>query len=209
MQYTSHMTGVISLAADNVAMGEYAMGVLFMGYILCFVIGAVCTPTITLYFKRYHLHSRFALPLLVEALILTVFSLSWIWITPHSDKMPYFIAMLCFVMGLQNALITKVSSAIIRTTHITGMTTDLGIEIGRFLMGVTNPQLASPKTNILRHTFMILAFFIGGIGGAMGVHTIGTLTFLVIAFLLVALGYPQFARDYLLYIKILKRKRMA
>ena len=40
---------------------------------------------------------------------------------------------LCYIMGLQNAVITKISNAEIRTTHITGLVTDLGIEIGKML----------------------------------------------------------------------------
>ena len=40
------------------------------------------------------------------------------------------VAALGFVMGQQNALITKVSDATIRTTHVTGMVTDIGIELG-------------------------------------------------------------------------------
>ncbi len=37
-------------------------------------------------------------------------------------------------MGLQNATITKISGAVIRTTHLTGVTTDLGIETVQYLM---------------------------------------------------------------------------
>ena len=38
-----------------------------------------------------------------------------------------------FHHGLQNALITKLSRAEIRTTHITGIVTDIGIELGKLL----------------------------------------------------------------------------
>ncbi|MFX4396989.1 YoaK family protein, partial [Acinetobacter baumannii] len=41
------------------------------------------------------------------------------------------VPLLCFIMGLQNAIITKVSQARIRTTHVTGITTDIGIELGK------------------------------------------------------------------------------
>ena len=36
-------------------------------------------------------------------------------------------------MGLQNAIMTKISKAEIRTTHMTGVVTDIGIELGRLL----------------------------------------------------------------------------
>ena len=41
------------------------------------------------------------------------------------------VVLLCFSMGLRNAVITKLSRAEIRTTHITGIVTDIGIEIGK------------------------------------------------------------------------------
>lgn len=38
---------------------------------------------------------------------------------------------LLFAMGLQNALVTKISNATVRTTHLTGLFTDLGIELSQ------------------------------------------------------------------------------
>jgi anti-anti-sigma regulatory factor len=37
-----------------------------------------------------------------------------------------------FVMGLQNATVTEISGAVVRTTHLTGVLTDLGLEGVRF-----------------------------------------------------------------------------
>ncbi|MBX3041685.1 MAG: DUF1275 domain-containing protein [Bdellovibrionaceae bacterium] len=43
------------------------------------------------------------------------------------------LALLCFVSGLQNAMVTSASGAVVRTTHLTGITTDLGIGLVRVL----------------------------------------------------------------------------
>lgn len=40
---------------------------------------------------------------------------------------------LSFVMGLQNAVVTRISNARVQTTHVTGMVTDIGIELGNLL----------------------------------------------------------------------------
>src|SRR5262249_48853279 len=45
----------------------------------------------------------------------------------------FFLALLCAASGLQNAAITTSSGATVRTTHLTGLTTDLGIGIVRAL----------------------------------------------------------------------------
>ena len=47
--------------------------------------------------------------------------------------------MLCFIMGLQNATVTKISGARIRTTHVTGMVTDVGIELGKLVYWNRDP----------------------------------------------------------------------
>ena len=44
-----------------------------------------------------------------------------------------FLALLCMASGLQNASITTASGATVRTTHLTGITTDLGIGLVRAL----------------------------------------------------------------------------
>ncbi|WP_142094294.1 YoaK family protein [Propioniferax innocua] len=53
---------------------------------------------------------------------------------------------LCWTMGLQNALITKVTDAQIRTTHVTGMVTDIGIDSARCSIGIarTAPIRCAP-----------------------------------------------------------------
>jgi uncharacterized membrane protein YoaK (UPF0700 family) len=39
--------------------------------------------------------------------------------------------LLLFAMGLQNSLVTSISNATVRTTHLTGLFTDLGIELSQ------------------------------------------------------------------------------
>ncbi|WP_394331199.1 DUF1275 family protein [Chryseobacterium luteum] len=34
-------------------------------------------------------------------------------------------------MGLQNALVTRVSQSVVRTTHLTGLFTDLGMDLSK------------------------------------------------------------------------------
>ena len=50
-----------------------------------------------------------------------------------SLTVPTIALLLCFVMGLQNAIVTKASKAQIRTTHMTGVITDIGIEVGKLI----------------------------------------------------------------------------
>ena len=78
-------------------------------------------------------------PLLVEAMLIALFAL----LSIHSEKHWRFQhqeleATLCFAMGLQNAMVTRLSGAVVRTTHLTGITTDLGIKLVRIFYMVSD-----------------------------------------------------------------------
>lgn len=63
--------------------------------------------------------------------------------------------------GLQNAMATTFSGAVVRTTHLSGMFTDLGIGIGHALRG-----MPLPTRRLLLSAVIISGFLAGGIAGA-------------------------------------------
>ena len=76
--------------------------------------------------------------------------------------------------GLQNAMASTYSGAVIRTTHLSGMFTDLGISLGHALRGLPVDMLR------LRLCFLIIsAFFSGGVAGAFCFHRLGYSTLLI------------------------------
>jgi len=90
-------------------------------------------------------------------------------------------------MGLQNAIITKISNAEIRTTHVTGMITDIGIELGRAFYWNRSPSLSpvrSDRQHLLLLSILVSLFFIGGALGATAFPHIGFLILLPVAALL-------------------------
>ena len=82
--------------------------------------------------RRRGLSSAYALPLLAEAVLMLCFGLMGAWLAALPGLfVPATVMLLCLMMGLQNAVITKLSNAEIRTTHMTGVVTDIGIELGK------------------------------------------------------------------------------
>lgn len=69
-------------------------------------------------------------------------------------------------MGMQNSYVTKISNAIVRTTHLTGLFTDLGIEISQLFFPRIH-QKEKLKETIKLRVFIILFFFAGGIVGGI------------------------------------------
>lgn len=81
---------------------------------------------------------------------------------PIVRKDYFLLAALCLACGLQNATITSAFGAIVRTTHLTGITTDLSIGLIRVL---THSHKIQPRTNEIRANWMrmglIASFMLG------------------------------------------------
>lgn len=108
------------------------------------------------------------------------------------------IALLGLTMGLQNAVITKISDAQIRTTHVTGMVTDIGIELGKLVYPkrAGDPHPVWPRLDRLGlHVLLVSAFFAGGITGALAYQAIGFVTVVPTAVLLLVFASAPVARD--------------
>lgn len=176
-QYTSHMTGIVSGMADHLALGDYALLLAGFGAILSFLLGATCTALMVSHARQRRMHSEYALPLLLEAVLLLGFGLLGGHLATIAGLfVPLTVMLLCFIMGLQNALITKLSRAEIRTTHMTGIITDIGIELGKMAYRRAAPGAGRVVPNRDRlgiHTMLVLSFFFGGVIGALGFAHIG------------------------------------
>lgn len=201
-QYTSNMTGHVSEMADDLALELYGPALAGLGVVLAFITGAACCAIMVNYSRRHRLHGEYAFPLLLEALLLLAFGLLGAHFPhTHDGQTISVIAMLLgFIMGLQNAVITKISHAEIRTTHVTGLITDLGIELGKSLywnrISVQDqlPVTANhPRIRLLGT--LALSFFSGGVLGALGFKHLGYLSTVPLAILLIALALPHVADD--------------
>lgn len=191
-RYTSHMTGIMSEAADIAAVGNVLSALTLLGFAACFIAGSVVTTLLVLTCRRYALHAQFSLPLIVEAalliLIVALFASGHIYLT-------LVIALLCFLMGVQNALITKASTSVVRTTHVTGMVTDLGIEIGRVIMLRSLEDRRIASTKIVLFLFVLISFLIGGVFGALLINHSGANGLIPVILLLGMISAPAIYRD--------------
>ncbi len=179
-QYTSHMSGIVSSVADSIALGDIEFALTGIGAFASFVAGAGLSAILVNWGKRHSHQSVYAFPLVIEALLLLCFGIMGSNLSKHEWLfIPATVTILCFIMGLQNAVITKLSSARIRTTHITGMTTDMGIELGKlFYWNITRDDIGKPlvradRAKLKIHSSLVFLFFTGGIVGAVGFRSAG------------------------------------
>ena len=200
--YTSHMTGFASQLADGLVLGNATLLLNALGALLAFIAGAAVSAMLINWGRQHHLRSVYALPLLIEAALMLVFGLmgaiTLTWHTPFA--VPLTVLLLSFIMGLQNAVGTKSSGGKIRTTHMTGNITDLGIELGKMLYWNRQgtPVAALVRANRQRlqlFTGLVGMFILGGLMGAAGFKYVGFICVVPLAALLLALSLPPFLED--------------
>lgn len=149
-QGASHLTGSTSLFSSELAQGQFAsaghLAVIILSFLLgaCFSGGILCNATL----KPGRLHGYI---LLLEAFMiyLAMLALKGNWILGHY--------LASFACGLQNAMTSNFGGALVRTTHLTGVFTDLGVMIGMRMRG--------GKLDLRRVTLcltLILGFASGG-----------------------------------------------
>lgn len=206
--YTSHMTGFASMLADNLVLGNMALVLGALGAMLAFVSGAACTAVLVNWARAHHLRSEYALPLLLEAGLLLLFGLIGATLNRQTPfAVPLAVLILAFTMGLQNALVTKISSAQIRTTHMTGVITDLGIELGKMLYwnrssaaksdlpGTPAHYVRANPAKLRLYGTLLSMFLWGGVVGAAGFKYVGFVWVIPLALLLLALCLPPLLWD--------------
>jgi uncharacterized membrane protein YoaK (UPF0700 family) len=201
-RYTSHMTGVVSAIADDLVLGQFALAMAGVSALLAFLCGAAVTAVLINWARRRELHGEFALSLMLEALLLLIFGLLGANLELFVDVfLPSTVLLLCFIMGLQNAIVTKISQAEIRTTHMTGVITDLGIELGRLVYwnrasSVDDRHFVRANRDKLAiHATILGLFFVGGIAGALAFKSVGFSATVPIAALLMAMAAPPLWLD--------------
>jgi uncharacterized membrane protein YoaK (UPF0700 family) len=196
-QYTSHMTGIVSAIADNMALG--ALGVAGFGLLalVAFIAGAGCSAILINWGRRHNQPRQYAYPIALEALLLLGFGVLGTLASRSPQFIPLAIPLLCFIMGLQNATITKLSGARMRTTHVTGMVTDIGIELGKLVYWNRDATIhqslnVRPDGKKLTNLAQLLGmFFVGGVTGAVGFGYFGYVFSVPLALLLLAISVPQ------------------
>ena len=195
-QYTSHMSGVIASMADNLALGSVSLVLSGFAAVVSFLLGAFLTTLCVRWARAHALESEYALPLIAEALLLILFGA--MGRAFGGVRMLGTVMLLCFTMGLQNAIITKLSNAVIRTTHLTGMVTDIGIALGRIVFTTFRriETTIAPEVAALRLlSSLIVLFFVGGVTGAFGFRYVGFFFTLPLAAGLLLMGVMPVVDD--------------
>ncbi len=178
-QALSHMTGTVTVLSMELARANYGVALHALSILVAFFLGCVLSGAIIRQ-GSLRLGRRYGVALSLEsaALLLSVY-----FLRQGANIGDYLAALAC---GLQNAMVTTYSGSAMRTTHITGMVTDLGIACGHLLRGTEVDWFRFRIYGVL-----FLGFFAGGLIGALGYNRFGYDTLLLPAILsgVIGVGY--------------------
>jgi uncharacterized membrane protein YoaK (UPF0700 family) len=167
---TTNVTGHFALFADEVFKLNFWQGFIYFLYIFFFFCGSFCSSFLVETFSRKNVRYVYLVPAGIESLILLLVAV----FAGNIPQFPDLIACsLLFAMGLQNSLVTRISNATVRTTHLTGLFTDLGIELSQLFFYRVDEQKSKLITSIRLRLTIIFFFFTGGIVSGVFYSTMG------------------------------------
>ncbi len=195
--YTSHVTGAVSRAADELALGHTSLALAALAIVTFFALGAFCAGLLISLGRRRRFQSHYALSLMLEGGLLLVFGLMGSHLQEmHRFFLPLTVILLSFIMGMHNSVVTTISDAEVRTTHLTGIVTDLGLELSRlFYFNVDDhhrlTRVMGNRDKLKLHGLVLASFFGGGVVGAIGFRHVGfKMTIFLAAFLFLLAWRP-------------------
>ncbi|HTB23208.1 MAG TPA: YoaK family protein [bacterium] len=210
--YTSHVTGNTSKTANELALGHLAGAVSFGILVPTFMAGAFLSGMLLSYGRRHRYRARHAFSMTMEAGLICLFGLFGDALSRESFFAPATAVLLSFVMGMHNAVSSSMSRTEVRTTHMTGNATDLGLELSQLLyanraQARKMAPVRADRRRLSLHAVLVACFFAGALSGALAFARYGYVCALPLAGVLLLLSFPPLALD--LEARLRLREKMA
>ncbi len=167
-RFVTHTTGFATFFGVELVQAEYKTAIGMLIVPLFFLMGAMISAIYVDRALHQQKHPKFHFVFFLMTCILSTILFLGVsgdfgqFGAPDLNSELYLVAMLCLCSGMQNASLTTASNKKIRTTHLTGLTTDLGIGLVRQFI---NHETTETKDNVLRVS-LIFSFIFGSTVGA-------------------------------------------
>lgn len=186
---TTNVTGHAALLAVNVANSDFRMSGIAALWLLLFLLGAFFSGIIIAKVGREKA-AAYTIPILVIICILLSVALLGSMYGQHILASAALAGSLLFGMGMQNSLVSMISGSVVRTTHLTGMFTDLGIDLSLVFSRQADAEV---RNRIILRLTIIFFFLLGGIIGGVSFRYFSFYAFFApVGIMFTALFYDYF-----------------
>ncbi len=126
-QLTTNVTGHFAFFVEEIYRLNVWRGMVYFLFVFFFLLGSFLSGLLMEFITRKNERYVFLIPVLIETGILFFIALSGGYLITQDPNLIAYLLLLA--MGFQNSLVTMISNSVVRTTHLTGLFTDLGIEL--------------------------------------------------------------------------------
>ncbi|MHB8283053.1 MAG: YoaK family protein [Caulobacteraceae bacterium] len=193
--FTSHVSGATSSTINHFLRGQQGLALIGLATLLPFVAGATASACIMAWATLHPSQNAFSSTISAQAIVILAASL--LLCTSAGQPMYAAIAMsfLAFAMGMQNNSSTHFSETRMRTTHVTGTSTDIGSCLGRlFMQSLSRRKYGDVFTQadsaaLSRSCKLFSGFALGGVTGWLGITACGPATGFLLVGILASLSF--------------------
>jgi uncharacterized membrane protein YoaK (UPF0700 family) len=202
---TTNVTGHFAYFAEEIMRHDYTTAITFLVFTLFFLLGSFLSSFLEELISLRNPDLSHIFPITLEMVILIavgIFGISTGLFTLGGKLTAFFMLL---AMGIQNSLVTNISRSTVRTTHLTGLFTDLGIELSQLFFYKKTEEVKKLKTSIFLRLSIITFFFLGCFSGGLIYQFLAMKTLFVAAFcLFIAQWYDYFRLKF----HLIKRKKL-
>lgn len=188
--FSSNITGHYAILAAEIVKGNTYQIVVVLGWILMFFIGSFVSNQMVINFNKKSTYLAHSLPILLEIICLLVVGYyGQFFYRETLFETEFLLMVMLFAMGLQNGLTASISNFTVKTTHLTGLTTDLAILASMFTKKEfrDNSELVNKSKLLLS---IVVSYIVGAIASGYTYQLLQFKVFYVVCvFLLVVLVY--------------------
>jgi uncharacterized membrane protein YoaK (UPF0700 family) len=200
---TTNVTGHFAFFAEEIMSHDYAIAFTFFLFTIFFLLGSFLSSFLQELISLKNPDLSHIFPITLEMVILIavgIFGTSSGIYTLDGKLTAFF---LLLSMGIQNSLVTNISKSTVRTTHLTGLFTDLGIELSQLFFYKKPEEVKKLKTSIFLRLSIITFFFLGCFSGGIIYQLLEIKTLFIAAFVLLIAQWYDYMR---LKFHLIKRK---
>lgn len=182
--FTSNVTGHYAILAAEIVKGNLYQIAIVFSWIFLFFFGSFTSNMFVIHMNKRNSYLAHSIPLIIEiACLLFVGFYGEYFYKESLSETELLLALMLFAMGLQNGLTASISNFTVKTTHMTGTTTDLGILVSMFTKREYRKNEAlRGKAKLL--LYIMCSYVIGAIFAGLTYNFLGFKMFYLASFVL-------------------------
>lgn len=165
--FSSNVTGHVATFVEQLVRANWSEVATLFAWMVLFLLGAFVANTLVTRLTRYSVYASQSAPWVLQTTMLC--AIAYYGHHHYQDTLwetELLVGALLFTMGLQNGTVVSVSNFVVRTTHLTGLFTDLAVELSMISQRQHRDD-TKLRERLRLHGLILAGYVLGGvIGGA-------------------------------------------